>query len=97
MNPSKDAIAYWRAINSSLTSVNPRATELWREEKIVNMKVISLLKEEALTYLSGERTRIMRLSKNAAINEILKFNRVDSRISTISNYAVSSIFDVGVE
>lgn len=97
LNPSKSAADYWRTINSTLLSFDPVIAPLWREEKLALAESITLSKTEALEHLASERERIMRLSRDEAISEILKSSRVENRIRAINKVSDNRILDKGEE
>ena len=68
---------------------------MWREEKIASNEAVLLLKREALTFLALERTRIMRLSKDEAISEVLKWRKLDNRIDAVNSVAENGILNLG--
>lgn len=94
LNPSKSAMAYWQAVNLAMLRFDKRIAELWREEKIALVESIALSKEEALQFLAKERERIMRLSREDAIKEVLKSSRVDNRIQAVNKVADNGILNV---
>lgn len=83
MNPSKDAIAYWQAVNRVMLDCRKNIAEWWQVEKIATMKSINISKEIALTYYASEREEIMRLSHEEALKKLIEMNKIDRRIQTI--------------
>lgn len=83
MNPSKDAGIYWQTVNRTLLNFDSVISELWKEEKQALVESIKISKEESLIFLASERERIMRLSKEEAINEVLKYSKIESKIKAI--------------
>lgn len=83
--PSKDSASYWISINRCMLSYDKRLDEIWKIEKIASIESVKVAKEVALTYLANERERIMRMSHEDALNELLKINRIESRIQTIKS------------
>jgi hypothetical protein len=94
MNPSQDAITYWKVINLEMFGSTKKTQAIWLLEKENASLALSILKEEALTHLAQERERIMRMSRAAAITELLKSNQLDSRIKVISKVSSNSLFEV---
>ena len=94
LNPSKSAMAYWQAVNLAMLRFDKRIAGLWREEKIALIESIAISKQEALEFLASERERIMRLSREDAIKEVLKSRRVDNRIQAVNKVADNGILDV---
>lgn len=91
MNPSKDANSYWQAVNRKMLEYDGVLHKIWKEEKQASLESIYISKEEALSFLSSERERIMRLSKEDAIKEVLKSSKIDSKIR-----AIKSVVDNGL-
>lgn len=81
--PSKDARNYWSAINRAMAPNKKAFGEVWREEKIASIESIHVAKEEALFILSQERTRIMHLSHQQAIHELMAKHNIASREAVI--------------
>jgi type II restriction enzyme len=57
---------------------------LWSIEKEVVTESIAISKEEALTFLAQEREKIMRMSHNEALRELIKLHKIESRMKTIN-------------
>ena len=91
MNPLKDAVAYWQVLNRVLLDADASVAAIWREEKVASLESIEISREEALTHLSAERERIMRLSREEAIREVIKWRKIENRIR-----AVKSVTDNGL-
>ncbi|HZG52172.1 MAG TPA: HindIII family type II restriction endonuclease [Pyrinomonadaceae bacterium] len=83
MNPSKSAIDYWQTLNRRMLSFDGLIREIWQEEKEASIEAIQISRNIALTYLSTQRERIMRMSKEEAVAEILKSMNLDNRIRVI--------------
>lgn len=95
MNPSKDAGSYWQSVNRFLLDFNRRVSSIWREEKIAATEAIQYAKGEALTFLASERARIMSLSKEEAIREVLIWRRLEKKINEVRNVNDNRILDLG--
>lgn len=94
MLPTKDAKYYWQVVNGVLLD-GGRTSELWRKEKIALLESIEVAKEEALKALAEERARIMRLSRQDAIREVLSNRRLDTRFRAVESVSGNGILDVG--
>jgi len=92
LNPSKDATDYWLAINKSILSFSTNIEPLWEIEKGVATESIGIAKEEALTFLAQEREKIMRMSHNEALAELVKVQKIESRINTINRISDNGLF-----
>lgn len=95
MNPSKDAQVYWQAVNRLFLDFDNRLVEIWREEKIASVESIQIAREEALTFLAGERERIMKLSREDAIREVLQWRKIDSRIRAVNSVTDNGLLEFG--
>ena len=93
MNPSKDAIAYWQAVNRCMLSYHAAIPDLWRLEKIANAESLVSAKEHALQVLATERDSILRMSKDDAIARLITDRRIESRIATISSISENALLD----
>lgn len=94
LHPSKSAAPYWAALNTLMLNHGKSVRDLWREEKIASDDSIRIAKEEALTHLAEERERLMRLSKKAAIQELIKLKKIDSKEAKIRSVEANGLLDV---
>lgn len=84
MNPSKSASAYWQAVNRTMLGFDKIVNEIWASEKQASLDSIYLAKQEALHFLAEERRRIMMLTREEAVKEVLKQSKIESKIRTIN-------------
>ncbi len=94
MNPSKNAVSYWQAVNRKFLDFDEVIGAIWRDEKLASNEAITILKEEALTFLAKERERIMRLSHADAIKEVLKSSTLDNKVQKVQSVAKNGILDL---
>jgi len=94
LNPSKDSVAYWLAVNRTLLAAHDEIHDIWREEKQASNESIELAKEEALAYLSRERERIMLLSREDAIREVIVAHKLENRARAIRRVADNGILNL---
>lgn len=94
LNPSKNAIDYWLPINRIILDYSKKTGDLWAIEKEASLESIQVGKEEALNFLSQERERIMKMSHNEAIKELIKVNKIESKINTINNVSDNGILSI---
>jgi hypothetical protein len=94
MNPSKDANAYWQALNRKMLDFDVKLKDIWTEEKQASIESIYLAKNEALCFLATERERIMKLSKVDAIKEVLKQCKISEKIKKIESVADNGLLSV---
>lgn len=94
LNPTKDANSYWLAINKTMLNFSDKIEQLWKFEKQAALESISAAKEEALSYLSSERTKIMRMSHEEALEELVRMHKIDSRIEVIKSVSDNGILGV---
>lgn len=95
MQPSKDATAYWQTVNRSLLTGGKGIASLWREEKIASTESIQHATEEALQFLAAERERIMRLSREEAIQEVIRGRNIDNRMRAVRAVADNGLLEFG--
>jgi type II restriction enzyme len=94
INPSKSATDYWLAINKTVLSFSKSIENLWNIEKMAATESITIAKEEALTFWTMEREKIMRMSHQEALNELIKVHKIDSRIKTIQTISDNGLFSI---
>jgi type II restriction enzyme len=94
LNLSKLAIDYWLAINKTILSFSKKIESLWSMEKIAAAESIVIAKEEALTFLAKEREKIMRMTHNEALKELIKVHKIDSKIKTIQGILDNGLFSI---
>lgn len=95
MNPSKNAAVYWQAVNRTFLDFDSSISDIWQEEKIASIESIQLAREEALQFLASERERIMRLSREDAIQEVIKWRKIENRIHAVESVADNGILEIG--
>ncbi|MDR0573955.1 MAG: HindIII family type II restriction endonuclease [Tannerella sp.] len=92
LNPSKNATDYWLAINKTILSFSKKIEPFWDIEKGVATESIAIAKNEALTFLAQEREKIMRMSLEEALKELVKVHKIESRIKTINAISDNGLF-----
>ena len=91
LNPSKDANAYWLALNKAILGFGNGVSELWKNEKLATLESIEISKEIALNYLASEREAIMKLSHDEAIRRLIDMHKIDSRMAQIKGVSDNNI------
>jgi type II restriction enzyme len=94
LNPSKHATDYWIPINRMMLGFSHQISGLWQIEKEVSAESIVVAKEEALTFLSAERERIARMSREEAIKELIREQNIDNKIAQIESVADNEIMNL---
>jgi hypothetical protein len=94
LNPTKDAVQYWSKVNQIMLGSHKHIQALWKDEKIASLESVAAAKEEALTALAKERERIMRMSKDEAIKELIKKNNIVGRIRAVNNVRDNGLLDI---
>ncbi len=93
MHPLKDAVAYWQAINRTILGFDKALAEIWKEEKIAANEAINISRQEALAFLASERERIMGLSREEAIQEVIKGRKLENRVRAVKSVADNGILE----
>jgi len=94
MNPSENANAYWQAVNRKILGFDKGIGNIWQEEKKASVESIHISRNEALGFLASERERIMRLTKEQAIKEVLKASKLDNKIRAIRSVADNGLLGI---
>lgn len=82
--PTKDAVFYWSLINRSMLAGSDHLKVFWKAEKAATIDALKYAKREGLAALDAERERIMRMTREAAVAELLSHRKLASRAATIS-------------
>jgi len=91
--PSKGATGYWLSLNKKMLEFSKQIADLWRIEKIAAMESIEVAKDEALTYLANERMRISKMSREEAIQELIREHNIENKIAVINSVADNGIMN----
>jgi len=83
LHPSKSAVDYWLAVNRTLVDALGPEHGLWKMEKIASIEGLAMAKDESLRYLRSERNRLLGLSHQEALEELIRLTGLDSRIAQI--------------
>lgn len=94
MNLSKSSVAYWTALNGALLASHKVVPELWKHEKVAAVESIAIAKEEALTEIATERERILRMSKEQAVRELIRKANLDNRERVIRRVSDTGILNL---
>jgi type II restriction enzyme len=94
LNPSKNAFDYWLPINKTMLGFSKKIENLWHIEKSATTESINIAKEEALNFLAQERERIIRMSHQQAIKELIKVYKIEGKIIKIKSISDNGLFSV---
>jgi len=78
-------------VNKTILGFSKQISNLWLAEKEASAESIIVAKEEALTYLAAERERIAKMTRDEAIQELIREQNIDNKISKIN-----SVIDNGI-
>ncbi len=68
--------------------------ELWKIEKIASIEAIKIAKNEDLKFLASKREKIMRMSHEEALKELIKLSKIESKIKIIENINDNGLFEI---
>lgn len=94
LNPSKNASSYWLALNKTMLGFSNKVENLWKAEKQATLESIAVAKEEALTYFANEREKIMRLSHEEALKELVRVHKIERRINFIKSVTDNGLLEL---
>ena len=83
LHPSKSAVDYWTGINRSLVRALGQHRDLWTAEKTASVASLDVVKQESLCYLRAERNRLLGLSHQEALDELIRSAGLDSHIAQV--------------
>lgn len=91
LHPSKNASDYWLGINKALVASLDTDVDLWTEEKTASLTALGIAKDEALTYLRSERNRLLGLSHEQALEELIRALGLEARIAQVERVEHGSL------
>ena len=94
LNPSKSAVDYWLALNKTILNYSKSIFELWQDEKTAASESIKIAKIEALEFLATEREKIMRMTHDEAINELVKTSKIENKMKIINKISDNGLFSL---
>ncbi len=94
MNPSKSAVDYWLGVNKTMLNHSKSISKLWQDEKLAATESIEIAKKEALKYLASQREKIMRMSHEEALKELVRASKIDNKIQIIEKISDNGLFAV---
>jgi len=93
LNPSKSAVDYWTGINRALALSLGKEGDLWTTEKTASIEALAVVKAESLRYLRSERNRLLGLSHQEALDELVRMAGLDSRIAQVEGIEHNALLD----
>jgi len=84
LHPSKSAVDYWIGINRALVDSLSGNSDLWDVEKRASLDALDVAKSESLQHLRAERDRLLGLSRQEAIDELIRRVGLESRIERVA-------------
>jgi hypothetical protein len=97
LNPTKDSVAYWRAVNDTMLAADGVMIELWRAEREATVEALAVSKEEALAFIASERERILRLSHQEAIEQLVAIHKLDKRMNQIEKVVDTELLELAAD
>ena len=91
LQPSKSAIDYWTGINRALVNSLGPDIDLWKNEKIASEESLAMAREESILHLTVERGRLLGLSHQEALDELVRMTGLDSRIRQVERIQHGSL------
>ncbi|MDW8295456.1 MAG: HindIII family type II restriction endonuclease [Raineya sp.] len=85
LHPSKSANDYWLGVNRTILKFSPLLEKLWQAEKGYIPEIIKIAQNEALTFVAKEREKILQMSHQEALTELMKIYQIERRMQTIKN------------
>lgn len=89
---NKMVYGYWQTLNRVMINFDKSVNRLWQDEKQASIEAVDVSRNEALTFLASERERIMKMSKDEAIAEILKSSKLEGRIRAVKSVSDNGLF-----
>ena len=95
LHPSKSAVDYWTGINRALVKSLGSDVHLWKVEKLASQESLKIVKGESVRHLTAERDRLLRLSRQEAVRELVRMAGFTSRIQRVERIQHGVLLGVG--
>ncbi|MFT4278188.1 MAG: HindIII family type II restriction endonuclease [Rhodopseudomonas sp.] len=90
---TKSAVAYWSAVNRTFQTYDVAIADIYQEERAALVESVAIAKQEGLSFLAAERTRITKLSHQEAITQLIAEHGIDSRSGKIQAARHNALFE----
>lgn len=94
MTPTKSAASFWQIVNRALLDSDECCAELWEIERLAAEQACAAVKAEALAFLATERERLVRLSHDEALAQLVAMSNVDGRAAVVQRLSTNRVFDL---
>ncbi len=91
---SKDAGAYWREINRTMLEADDSVRGIWDREIKAADHSITIARRHALDHFNVERARIMQMSRDEAVEEIIRLRRIDERTLRVKSVSLDDVVGI---
>ncbi len=91
---TKNATDYWMGINKTFLGFSHHIEKLWQNEKQASFEAIEIAKLGDLEYLANSREKILRMSHEEALNELIKVHNIDNKIRIINSVKDNGLFSI---
>lgn len=91
---SKNATDYWMGINKVMLEFSEDIQRLWQEERQASLEAIAVAKEADLMFLAQQREKIMRMTHEEALAQLIKVYKIDNKIKTINTITDNGLFAI---
>ena len=95
LNPDKSAEHYWTGVNRALVNGLSADIDLWRTEKRESVRALEIAKQEAIAHLVSERNKVLTMSHQEALAELVRVKRFDMRMDYIRRVRHGTLLEHG--
>ena len=93
LQPGKSALDYWAGVNGALVEGLGGSADPWTREKTAALEGLQVVKQEAVVALRRERTRLSSLSREDAVQELIRNSGVDQRLDRVQSVSLGPLLD----
>lgn len=94
LSHSKSAVNYWTLVNKTILGFSEEIQALWEIEKQAATEAVEIAKREDLDFLNNQRQKIMQMSHEEALTELIEIHNIDNKTKTISSIKDSGLFAI---
>ena len=87
--PSKNAVAYWNAVDTCVVTISNTQPQDWNREQQQMQQRLPGLGNEQIVFWEEEKKKIQQLPHDEAVRELVKALKIDGKIKAIRRNSMS--------
>jgi type II restriction enzyme len=93
-HPTKNANDYWQIVNRTMIHFDNSIKNILKYETRASLESVEICSKESLSFLKKETEQIKKLSREAAIEEVLKSRKITNKIRAINSACDNGLLSI---